>query len=74
MEITKETVTGLVTLGVPALVLAWLLLRRIPAVSLFASALILVGLGYLAASGAAGEVGGAVLARVLGALGHEVPS
>ncbi|HJZ31507.1 MAG TPA: hypothetical protein VKF35_10400 [Hyphomicrobiaceae bacterium] len=48
---------GALILGVPAMALAWLALRRQPrAVLLFALALILVGLGYLAATGASDEI------------------
>jgi hypothetical protein len=41
-----------VLLGVPAVVVAWMLLRRqASAVFIFAAALIVVGLGYLTATG-----------------------
>jgi dipeptide/tripeptide permease len=46
-----------VILGVPLIVLAWALLRRHPRpVFWFALALILVGLGYLMATGATDDV------------------
>lgn len=49
---------GAIVLGLPALVVAWWLLwRRMRPVFWFAAALILVGLGYLTASGATGDIG-----------------
>ena len=48
---------GAVILGVPLIVLAWAALWRQPrAVFWFAFALILVGLGYLTATGAADDI------------------
>jgi drug/metabolite transporter (DMT)-like permease len=48
---------GAVILGVPLVVLAWVLLRRRPRpVFWFAVALILVGLGYLMATGATDDI------------------
>jgi len=58
---------GAVLLGVPALLVAWMLLRRrARAVFLFAVALIVVGLGYLAATGATDDIARSLLpGRVL---------
>ena len=48
---------GAVSLGVPLVVLAWVVLwRRQRAVFWFALALILVGLGYLMATGATDDI------------------
>ena len=48
---------GAVIVAVPAIVLAWALLwRRQRPIFWFAAALILVGAGYLAATGAADEI------------------
>lgn len=53
---------GVLILGVPALVVAWLLLwRNNRPVFFFALALILVGLGYLASTGATDDIANAVL-------------
>jgi len=51
-----DTVGGLIV-GIPALLIAYLALwRRQRAVFFFAAALILVGVGYLVATGAAGDI------------------
>jgi dipeptide/tripeptide permease len=48
---------GAVILGVPLIVVAWVLLRRQPRpIFWFALALILVGLGYLIATGATDDI------------------
>jgi hypothetical protein len=50
-------IAGAVILGVPLVLAAWLLLRRQPwPVLWFALALILVGLGYLMATGATDDI------------------
>ena len=50
-------IAGAVILGVPLIVLAWVGLRRQPRPVLwFAIALILVGLGYLMATGATDDI------------------
>lgn len=51
-------VIGALALGVPALLVAWWLLwRRMRPVFWFVAALVLVGLGYLVATGAADDIG-----------------
>lgn len=53
---------GAVILGVPLILIAWVLLRRqARAVFLFALALIVVGLGYLAATGATDDIARSIL-------------
>jgi endonuclease/exonuclease/phosphatase (EEP) superfamily protein YafD len=53
-----------VAIALPLITLAWLLLRRQPrAIFWFATAMIIVGSGYLAATGAAGDVYRAVFAK-----------
>lgn len=48
---------GVVILGIPLIVLAWVALRRQPRpVVRFAVALVLVGLGYLMATGATDDI------------------
>jgi hypothetical protein len=48
---------GALIIGVPLYVLVWVLLRRQPrAIFLFAVALLAVGIGYLAAVGATGDI------------------
>jgi dipeptide/tripeptide permease len=50
-------IAGAVVLGVPLIVSAWALLRRQPRpIFWFALALILVGLGYLMATGATDDI------------------
>lgn len=58
---------GAVIFGVPLILVAWVLLRRqTRAVFWFAVALILVGLGYLAATGATDDIARSILpGRVL---------
>ncbi len=48
---------GTLVLAVPALLAAWLLLRRRRAILWFAVALIVVALGYLNATGATRDIG-----------------
>lgn len=56
------TVLGALIVGVPAVIVAWLVLfNRARPVFWFAVALILVGLGYLAATGALVDIADAVL-------------
>jgi hypothetical protein len=52
-----ETLVGLIVLALPLVVLFSLLFRRRRPIFLFALALIVVGLGYLAATGAAADIG-----------------
>jgi len=60
-------ITGGLIVGVPAVIVAYIALRRQPrGILLFALALIAVGLGYLASTGALADIAGAVL-------GSEVP-
>ena len=55
-------VAGALLVGIPALLAAWVLLRRqARAVFLFALALIVVGLGYLAATGATDDIARSIL-------------
>ena len=57
---------GAVIVGIPAIVLAWgFLWRRNRAVFWFALALIVVGLGYLAATGATDDIANRVAPRLL---------
>ena len=58
---------GAIIIGVPLVVLAWALLwRRLNAVFWFALAAILVGLGYLMATGATDDIARSILpSRVL---------
>jgi dipeptide/tripeptide permease len=55
-------IAGAVILGVPLIVLAWVGLRRQPRpIFWFALALILVGLGYLMATGAADDIARSIM-------------
>jgi len=49
-------IAGAVILGIPLLLVAWVFLRRQRAVLAFAAAAILVGLGYLMATGATDDI------------------
>lgn len=61
----NETLTGGLSLGLPALLIALFILWRIGrAVALFAVALFVVGVGYLAYTGALDGVGHQVLGLV----------
>jgi hypothetical protein len=58
---------GALIVGVPLLVVAWVALRRQPRpLFVFALALIGVGLGYLAATGATDDIANRVLGALLG--------
>jgi EamA domain-containing membrane protein RarD len=58
----SPTVIGAFIVGLPAVVVAILLFwRRLRPVFWFALALIVVGVGYLAATGATADIAGAVL-------------
>lgn len=55
-------IAGAVILGVPLLVVDWILLRKQPrAIFLFSLALLVVGLGYLASVGATSDIARRVL-------------
>lgn len=55
-------IVGALTIGLPLVLLAAVVLRRQPsAIRGFVVALVLVGTGYLMATGAAGDIGRAVL-------------
>jgi dipeptide/tripeptide permease len=50
-------IAGAIILGIPLYIGAWVLLRKQPrAIFLFALAMLAVGLGYLTAVGAAGDI------------------
>lgn len=62
----SASVVGSMFLAVPALVAAWLFLwRRQRPIFWCAAAMILVGTGYLAATGAAGDVGRKVAPQLI---------
>ena len=52
---------GMLTLGIPPMIVGYFLLRRNRTLQWFFLALLLVGLGYLGATGAVADVGAAVL-------------
>ncbi len=52
---------GALILGIPLLLIAWVGLRRNRPVQLFAAAMILVGVGYLMATGATDDIAHLVL-------------
>jgi hypothetical protein len=54
---TPATVIGLASIASPLLIIFWFLFRRQRAIWWFACALLVVGLGYLAATGAAQDIG-----------------
>lgn len=56
------SLVGTAVIGLPAYVIAWLFLRKQPrAIFWFALALLLVGLGYLIATGATADIGKRVM-------------
>jgi hypothetical protein len=62
-------IVGAFALGVPLIILAWALLRRRPPPSFpFALVLILVGLGYLMATGATDDIGMLMMPDAAGGL------
>ncbi len=52
---------GILTLGIPPMVVGYFLLRRYRQLQWFFLALLLVGLGYLGATGAVSDVGAAMM-------------
>jgi hypothetical protein len=52
---------GILTLGIPPMVVGYVVLRRNRMTQWFFLALLLVGLGYLGATGAVNDVGAAML-------------
>jgi dipeptide/tripeptide permease len=55
-------IAGAIILGVPVILTAWMILRRQPRpVFWFALALILVGLGYLMATGATDDIARSIM-------------
>jgi hypothetical protein len=56
------TLAGAFIIGVPLYVLVWVLLRKQPrAIFLFATVLLAVGIGYLSATGATGDIARRIL-------------
>lgn len=53
----NDTILGLVSVGVPLLIIGFLILRRLPWIFAFFVALLAVGLGYLETTGAVREFG-----------------
>ena len=54
---TQAALIGVAAIAIPFLVVVWFLLRKQCALWWFACALLVVGLGYLTATGAADDVG-----------------
>ncbi len=54
-------IAGALILAIPLLLIAWIALRRHRPVQLFATAMILVGVGYLMATGATDDIAHLVL-------------
>lgn len=53
--------SGILTLGLPPMIIGYFLLRQYRMLQWFFLALLVVGLGYLAATGAVSDVGEAVM-------------
>jgi hypothetical protein len=60
----SNTVLGLISLGVPLLIIGFLALRRLPWVFAFFLALLAAGLGYIHSTGAARDIGRKVRAEL----------
>lgn len=61
----NSTFAGALVIALPALLIAWLLLwRRARPVFWFAAALIVVGTGYLVATGAADDIGNRLVPHI----------
>ena len=54
---TSATLIGVLAIAIPLLVIFWFLFRKQRAIWWFACALLVVGLGYLASTGAADDIG-----------------
>lgn len=57
----RTELAGMLTLGIPPMVIGYFLLRRNRMLQWFYLALLLVGLGYLGATGAVNDVGAAMM-------------
>jgi hypothetical protein len=65
----QELIVGLVALGVPFFSAGYLMLRKQPGIFRMFMAMLLIGLGYLTATGAINDIG----AKVLGHKAMELP-
>lgn len=63
---TPAALVGAVAIAVPLLVVFWFLFRGQRAIWWFACALLVVGLGYLVATGAAHDIGQRLAPQYLG--------
>jgi hypothetical protein len=66
----EELIVGLVALGVPFFAVGYLMLRKQAGIFRMFIAMLLIGLGYLTATGAINDIG----AKVLGHKGMELPA
>ena len=68
-------VVGAIIIGLPALALAWATLwNRHRPIFGFAAAMIVIGVGYLVATGAAGDIGRVLLPGIAGARLQPAPA
>ena len=63
---TIATLIGVAALAIPLLIVFWFLFRRQRAILWFSCALLVVGLGYLASTGAAHDIGQRLVPAVAG--------
>lgn len=63
---TLATLIGSVALAVPLLIVFWFLFRRQRAIWWFSCALLVVGMGYLATTGAAHDIGQRLVPKYAG--------
>ena len=63
---TPATLIGAAAIAVPLLTVFWFLFRRQRAIWWFSCALLIVGLGYLVATGAAHDIGQRLAPQYLG--------
>jgi hypothetical protein len=63
---TPAALIGVAVIAIPLLIVFWLLFRKQRALWWFACALLVVGLGYLMATGAAHDIGQRIAPKYVG--------
>ena len=63
---TLATLIGVAAIGVPLLIVFWIMFRRQRLIWWFACALLAVGLGYLVSTGAAHDIGQMLMPKYAG--------
>ena len=70
----EDLIVGLLATGIPLFGAGYLMLRQQPGIFRMFAAMLLIGLGYLSATGAMNDIGGKVMGKVNGMTPEETPA